>query len=136
MRTLTTTNNGFFRRFKTALATLSCFGLLLGAIAVTPVRANAQGSRYVLTVRNLTRFQIDRLYLSPSDDENWGPDQLGRRVIGAYSDFSLTNVRPGEYDIKVVDDDGDGCVIRRVSFFESKIWTLTNANLLRCEGYR
>jgi hypothetical protein len=131
----TTTNKRVSMRLKAALVTLAFFGLLLGTVAVAPLRANAQGSRYLLTVRNQSRFQIDRLYLSASDEDNWGPDQLGRRVISAYSDFSLTNIRPGEYDIKIVDHDGDGCVIRRVSFFESRSWTITNANLLRCEGY-
>ena len=52
-------------RLKAVLAVLGCLGLLLGAVA--PRKASAQGSRYVLTVRNQSRYQIDRLYLSTSD---------------------------------------------------------------------
>jgi hypothetical protein len=128
-------NKGIFTRFKSAVAALGCLGILFGAVAVAPLQAKAQGSRYALTVHNQSRYQIDRLFLSASDVDSWGPDQLGQRVIYSYSDFTLTNIRPGEYDIKVVDHQGDGCVIRRVSVFEDKQWTLTDASLLRCEGY-
>ena len=122
-------------RIKAALAVLACFGILFGAIAVTPLTANAQGSRYALTIRNYSRYRIDRLYLSTSDENSWGPDQLGQNVINANSAFTLTNIRPGEYDIKIVDRSGDGCTIRRVSVFEDKVWTLTTASLLQCQGY-
>jgi hypothetical protein len=82
------------------LVVLGCLGILLGAVAVAPLQANAQGSRYALTVHNRSRYQIDRLFLSSTDENNWGPDQLGQRVIYSNSDFTLTNIRPGEYDFK------------------------------------
>ena len=108
----------------------------LCGIAVTPLTANAQGSRYALTIRNYSRYRIDRLYMSASDENLWGPDQLGQNMIYSDSQFTLTNIRPGEYDIRIVDASGDRCTIKGVSVFENKIWTITTANLLQCEGYR
>ena len=48
-------NEGVFTRPRTAVAALGCLGILLGAVAVAPQRANAQGTRYALTVHNQSR---------------------------------------------------------------------------------
>jgi hypothetical protein len=90
-------------RIRATMAVLGCFGILLGAVAMMPLSANAQGSRYALTICNYSRYRIDRLYLSASDENTWGPDQLGQRVMNVGTEFTLTNIRPGEYDLKVVD---------------------------------
>jgi hypothetical protein len=120
-------------RTKRILAVLGCLTILGAAIATMPLAANAQGSRYSLTIRNQSRYRIDRLYMSTSDESTWGPDQLGRYVIRPNSQFTLNNIRPGEYDLKLVDEDGDACVIRRVDFFTNKSWTITTSMLVNCE---
>jgi len=86
-------------RFKLALAGLGCFAICSRG-CYGAADANAQGNRYSLTVRNYSRYRIDRLYMSASDENLWGPDQLGRHTIYSDSQFTLTNIRPGEYDIR------------------------------------
>jgi hypothetical protein len=126
MSKLTTTNfsKNISTRFKGALAALGCFGILFGAVAMMPLSADAQGSRYGLTVHNRSAYTIYRLYVSRSDENNWGPDQLGRRVIAPGASFTLNNILPGEYDLKVVDQDGDTVVRRGINVFNDKTWTL------------
>ena len=122
-------------RLRTAVAVLSCMGMMIGVLAFTPPATKAEGSRYTLTVRNRSSYRLDRLYLSSTELETWGRDVLGQAVIPVNGDFTVQNIKAGEYDVKVVDEDGDSCVIRRVNIFENKQWTLTDQNLLRCQGY-
>jgi len=96
--------------------------------------AIAQSSRWSVRITNASSFDIYSLFVSSSDYENWGPDQLGRRVLrGGGGVFTLTSIRTGEYDVKFVDEDGDACVLRKVLVTKHMTWELTNSWLLRCE---
>jgi hypothetical protein len=98
------------------------------------IPAFAQASRWSLRIRNASNFDIYALYVSGSDYENWGPDQLGSRVLrGGGGLFTLTSIRAGEYDVKFVDEDGDACVLRKVLVTRHLSWELTNTWLLGCE---
>jgi len=111
-------------------------GILSGVVLATAlVLFAAQGSRHSLTIDNASDYDIHRLYVSSSDVESWGPDQLGTRILRSGSSFTLSDIRTGEYDIKFVDRDGDPCVLRRIKIVEDASWRLTTDWLLRCEGY-
>ena len=60
-----------------------------------------------VTVHNDSEFAIFHFFLSPSDQEAWGPDQLGEHVVGNGGKFTLTDVPCNEYDVKLVDEDGE-----------------------------
>jgi hypothetical protein len=76
------------------------------------------------------------LYLSPEDKETWGADQLGEQVIEPGESFTLKNIPCGEYDIKVVDEDGDACVIEGIVMCKDHThWDLTNKELAKCQGW-
>jgi hypothetical protein len=106
--------------------------LVLAALAM-PNIASAQGSRYSLTLSNTSGYAIENLYLSPSDSNDWGTDQLGDNTIEDGRRFILTSIRPGEYDIKFVDEDGDVCVLNHKNIFQNLSWQLSNSWLLNCE---
>jgi hypothetical protein len=118
-------------RLNRAIAALATLVALATCIAPFPV--SAQWNHYSLTVTNASSYGINRIYLSPSDDNNWGPDQLGRNVIGAGRTFTLTGIRPGEYDVRFVDEDGDSCILKNQNMFTNISWRLTNTWLLNCE---
>ena len=85
-------------------------------------------------VINQSRWDIHHLYLSPTRSDDWGPDQLGDDTIDAGTSFTLHSIRCNRYDIKVVDEDGDECVIENVSLCnDNSYWKLTNKALLACE---
>jgi hypothetical protein len=123
---------------------ISCAAALLflfGTLAVAPQVADAQSqqrrrNRFEYTIRNNSSFEITRLYFNSSETDDWGPDRLGANVLPAGQAFRLTNIVAGEYDMKVVDEDGDECVLYNITVCGNGAYSFTNDNLLRCEGYR
>jgi len=61
---------------------------------------------YVFT--NTGSVEICELYLSPVDDESWGPDQLEEKTIPVGEQFTLTNIPVGTYDAQAVGCDDAG----------------------------
>jgi len=103
--------------------------LLFGAVPLT----RAQGSRCSLKIYNASKYSVYHLYVSSSEEEKWGPDQLGTRILWAGSTFTLTNIKVGEYDIKFVDQDLDACVLRNIKITDDTSWRVTTQWLLQCE---
>lgn len=102
-----------------------------------PLASRAQPSAAVFMIVNRSDWDIHRLYLSPTHKDSWGPDQLGDEVIkhGGGS-YTLHSIPCGHYDIKVVDEDGDDCVIEDVTMCKDHThWDITNKELANCEGW-
>jgi hypothetical protein len=116
------------------LGGFALLALVVGIFAALPHTSAAQ-NRYSLKVMNRSKFDIYHLYMSSTEEDAWGPDQLGDDVLSAGGTHTITNIKPGEYDIKVVDEDGDKCVLNAVKMFEDKQWDITTAALLKCEGF-
>lgn len=78
-------------------------------------------------IKNGTDKNVHHLYLSPASQTNWGPDQLGNGhndVIDAGGTFTLTGVEDGDYDVKLVLEDGTACVAKNVKFEGDMEWTI------------
>jgi len=63
-----------------------------------------------VTIVNNTGYTIWYVYISPSTDSNWGPDRLGStQTIRSGQSVTLNIPDPTvtQYDIKVIDSDGD-----------------------------
>jgi len=100
------------------------------------LETNIPQRRYWLKITNNSRYDIYHLYVSSSENENWGSDQFGDFVLQAGGgSFTLTDLIPGEYDIKFVDEDGDECVLEDIAIVQNKNWSLTTSWLTNCEGY-
>jgi len=113
------------------LTKLSLALLLLCAVS-TPVFAK----KATVKVINQSKWEIHHLYLSPSSENEWGPDQLEDEILAKGDQLTLTNISCDEYDIKVVDEDGDECVIEAVELCrDQSYWKITDKALLECEGY-
>lgn len=91
--------------------------------------------RYWLKITNNSRYDIYHLYVSSSENERWGPDQLDDDVMTNKGSFTITDITPGEYDIMFVDEDGDKCTLEDIGIFKNTNWSLTTAWLTNCEGY-
>ena len=57
---------------------------------------------------NTGSVEICELYLAPSGQEDWGPDQLQGQTIAAGAEFTLKNIPAGSYDAKAVGCNGGG----------------------------
>ena len=102
-----------------------------------PRASHAQPQRAQFMVVNRSDWDIHHLYLSPTHKDTWGPDQLGDEVIrhGGGS-YTIHSIPCGHYDIKVVDEDGDDCIIEDVIMCKDHThWDVTNKELANCEGW-
>ena len=109
------------------------FALLLVCAVSLPVLAATKAN---VRVTNLSDFTIHHLFLSPASEEHWGPDQLRDDVIETDDSFTITSIPCDAYDVKVVDEDGDECIVEEVDICgNGQHWKITNEDLLECEGY-
>jgi len=108
-------------------------GALVLATGLIPTTAAAQNGTRTFTVFNYSHYRITHMYVSPSGYSYWGSDRLGRDVLFPNYRVDLSVVR-GWYDVKLVDQDGDSCVVPDVDFRSSENWTITDGVLLACES--
>jgi hypothetical protein len=87
-------------------------------------------------INNKSDWDFHHFYLSPTDSDDWGPDQLGDHVLASGTSFELDGVPCDSYDVKLVDEDGDECVVPEVDIcVQDQGWVIGNDDLLECEGY-
>jgi hypothetical protein len=110
--------------------TLAALALLLCLPAFA-----AHKKKATIKVVNQSKWEIHHLYLSSTSDKHWGEDQLGDEVIDTGESFTLTHIDCDDYDIKLVDEDGDECVVEEVNLCgEETVWKITDKILLKCEN--
>ena len=99
--------------------------------------APAFAKKATVKVINQSKWEIHHLYLSSSTEEEWGPDQLEDEILTKGDSITITQIPCDEYDIKVVDEDGDECIIEAVDLCrDNSYWKITDKDLLECEGYQ
>jgi hypothetical protein len=85
-----------------------------------------------LTVTNQSKYEIQELYVSRSNTDDWGNDLLGDETIANGGQFVVRNLLPGTYDLKVVDEDEDECVVEGVDLASNYTWRLTDDVIESC----
>jgi len=109
--------------------------LVLGA-AFAPL-GHAQSPAYSIRVENNSSYAIYKVYL-PSTSRlailtgNWGPDLLGTHALSSGYFFTIA-AESGTYDLRLVDQDGDTCIVPRVAVDGDTTWRITNIWLLACQ---
>jgi hypothetical protein len=109
--------------------------LVAGALVLATAvgfSTTAAAQQRTFTVFNRSSYRINHLYVSPTSYTHWGSDRLGSDIFYPNYRFDLS-VAPGWYDIKLVDEDGDSCVVRDVDFRDGESCTITDGTLLTCE---
>jgi hypothetical protein len=108
-------------------------GVVCAAALLVPTFAHAAGNTVV--IKNKSDWSIQHFFLSPVETEEWGPDQLGDHVINTGDTFTLKGVPCDSYDVRLVDEDGDECVVAEVDVCNGQEgWIITNDDLLDCEA--
>ena len=105
---------------KTAFA---CVALLL---------STAAASAYDLVLINTSEYVIEHLYVSPAKAGNWGNDQIAGHTVKKDEKFTLRNIPGGVYDLKVIDEDEEECVVHNIELDADKTWTFTDKYLDEC----
>ena len=107
--------------------------LFLAAILCTAPALAADDAQ--ITVRNRSSWEIQELYLSAVDANAWGPDLIGLEVIERGQNHRLADIPCGSYDVRIVNEDGEECVIGgAVLCADHDDWTLTDDELAACKA--
>jgi len=108
---------------------------VLTVVSAVGFAAPAEAQKGNVTIKNSSDWEIHEFYLSSSEEEEWGPDQLGEQVIGTGESFTLRAIPCDTYDVMLVDEDGDECIVEEVGLCGGKEnWTITNKILLGCQA--
>lgn len=98
--------------------------------------ATGEGQLSTLKITNTSGWAIHELYMSPANENKWGQDQLQNQTIAVGGTFTLNQIPCDTYDIKVVDEDGDECIIEGEKICGvNATWALTKDELLGCQGF-
>lgn len=103
--------------------------LSVGAFAATAVAAD----KVSVTIVNKSSFEFHNMYLSPTSTNEWGPDQLGDKVINPGESFTLNDIPKGDFDFKMTDEDGDDCIASGVALSASETVEFDDADLVGCQ---
>jgi hypothetical protein len=80
---------------------------------------------------------VHHIYLTPAHEVHWGPDQLGHDVLETHETVTLAGLECEQYDIKVVDHEGDECVVEDIDLcLQDAHWHLTDHELSVCSGFK
>ena len=110
-----------------AMLGLTVFGI--------PAEAYAAAKKASVKVVNKSDWEIHNFFLSSSEEDEWGPDQLGEDVVGTGESFTLKSIPCDTYDVKLIDEDGDECVVSEVDVCGGQEgWIITNDDLLECQA--
>jgi len=111
--------------------------LALATAVALPLAAHAAAAEKKsadVKITNRTEWEIHELYLSSTDEQNWGPDQLGDEVIKKDESFTILGIPCDDYDVKIVDEDKDECIVPKVDICgENQKWEIGTADLLKCQ---
>lgn len=110
---------------------------LLLALVLCSLAAPVFAGDATVKIINQSKWEIHHIFLSASTEDEWGPDQLDDEILTKGDSLTLTGIDCDLYDIKVVDEDGDECIIEEVDLCnDNSYWKITDKDLLECEGYR
>ena len=117
-----------------ALRRRSVILLVLVATVAAVGTSEAARSDSDVTFVNRSDWDIYELYISPVDEGEWGPDQLEDGVLESGASFILYAIPCDDYDLLLVDEDGDECLLEDVDLCgDSEEWVITSKDLLACE---
>ncbi len=108
----------------------------IAVLFLCALSTSAFAKKATVKVINQSKWEIHHLFISPASQEEWGPDQLEDEILVKGQSITITNIPCDKYDVKVVDEDGDECIIEEADLCrDASYWKITDKDLLECEGY-
>ena len=65
--------------------------------------------------------------------QNRSDDKLQNQTVAKNWRFTIRDISGGVYDLKVIDDDDDACVIPNINIDQNKEWKLTDKIMMTCD---
>jgi hypothetical protein len=86
-----------------------------------------------LTIDNDSSYTLIEINLSPTTSVSWGADLLGSDVLAPGEVFEASGIDCNTYDIRVVDDTNDECILDSVDLcLDNAVWRIDDAELAIC----
>jgi hypothetical protein len=95
------------------------------AATIAAALATGEAGAANLVVVNQSGYVLNELYVSPCAGRHWGPNQLTGTLLESSRSFTVSNMRPGCYDLKVVLPFWNECTVNGTAIFKNLVWTLT-----------
>jgi hypothetical protein len=115
------------------------FGAMICALGITvtlfTTATNAKsGMALGISVTNSSSREIHHLYLSPTDQNKWGPDLLDGTVVKNGESFTIADAACTGNEIKIIAEDQQGCFVYGVISCAqaTTAWTMTNEMPVDC----
>jgi hypothetical protein len=119
---------------RTLITGVSVLAIVMAISVATPL-LSAHGPSASMTITNNTSRVVSHVYLSHTDQNDWGPDLLNDAAISAGASVSVGNVACPASEVKVIAEDADGCFLYQVvSCGETTAVTLSNEVAPDCGG--
>jgi hypothetical protein len=107
----------------------------LCAFAAMPFSSSARSRSASISIANNSGRSIIHVYLSHTDSDDWGPNQLGDATIASGDSYTISNVSWDASQIKVVAEDGNGCFVYGVvAGSDDSTWTIAADAQADCGG--
>jgi hypothetical protein len=118
------------------MSRIAIIAILFAAACATTHAATHEWFHGSITVQNDSHYAVHHLYLTPAHEVHWGPDQLGHDVLESHETVLLAGLECEEYDLKIVDHEGDECVVEDINLcLQDAHWQLTDHELASCTGF-
>lgn len=108
-----------------ALALSGCVQEPQRSVIVVP----SQSCNTAFRVVNASSRTVERLYFSHSSMNGWGNDQLGSSVLLPGRQVSYRAANTGNYDFRVIWNNGQAAELRRINVCVASRITVTNSGL-------
>jgi hypothetical protein len=107
--------------------------LVIGIDALTPP-ADAAGGKF-FAYNMTTRTDFKGVYLAPAGTQNWGPNQALNdpdKSLDTTERLTLTGLTAGNYDVKLVDENGRTCIVKNVDLTKQNSFEIIEGGLADC----
>jgi hypothetical protein len=113
----------------------SLFILCLVAMFIMFGSINRAEAQVQITIQNDSDWAFYEMYMTASDYETWGEDLLemsGQSVLIREEAISISIPAIGYWDLKIIDEDGDECVVTEIYINDHEYVHVTSDMLLDC----
>lgn len=86
-----------------------------------------------IKIENQSSWEIHEVYFAPSSQDDWGDDHLGKQILKPGTTLTLTGVTPGKWDVRLVDEDEDECIVTGQKISESEKFVIDDKDLISCQ---
>ncbi len=110
--------------------------VLTGAALALASFGTAEAAKKFFAYNMTTASDFSGVYLAPAGTTQWGKNQAlndNDKVLDVTERLSLTGLKPGTYDVKLVDTKGHTCIKHNVDLTKEGTFEVHDSDLTDCQ---